>query len=149
MTQDSTGREVIGLTDAANLAGVTHQTIRNWAQDGIINVGTEPGTLARMNEGKNGRRHERYYFTDEIRAHATIQPHPGLISIEEAAEQLGVTRRTIHRIRARQNLPTFTGPSQTVYLRRSDIDRQVLGETYWQSTRNDTETEDSDAPVEA
>lgn len=136
MTQDSTGRDVIGLTDAAKLAGVTHQTIRNWAEDGIIHVGMEPETLAQMNFGKNGRRHLRYYFTREIEERAVVQPNPALISVEEAANQLGVSRRTINRLRSRQNLKTFTGPGQTVYLLRADIDNQEEGVTYWKSTRD-------------
>lgn len=141
MTQDSTGRDVIGLTAAARLAGVTHQTIRNWAEDGVIHVGAEPETLAAMNYGKNGRRHLRYYFADEISERAVVQPHPGLISVEEAAQQLGVTRRTINRLRARQGLKTFTGPGQTVYLRRADIDAQKEGVTYWKSPTKDDDDE--------
>lgn len=137
--KDSQGREVIGLTAAAKLAGVTHQTIRNWAADGVVHIGMEPETLREMNAGKNGRKYLRYYYVDEIKERAIIQPHPGLITIEEAAEQLKVTRRTINRIRTRQNLPTFTGPGQTIYLRRSDIDKQVEGETYWTSPSTDKE----------
>lgn len=137
MHYDSTGREVIGLNDAAKLANVTHQTIRNWVDDGIIHYGVEPATLDAMNSGKNGRKYRRYYYVDEIKTHATVRPNPNLISVEEAAAQLGVTRRTIHRIRARQNLRTFVGKNQTAYLRRADIDRQVLGETYWKAAGAD------------
>lgn len=128
--KDRQNREVIGLNDAAKLAGVVHQTIKNWADDGLIAVGDDPEVLVAMNERKTGRKHQRYYFVDEVVANAPIKPQEDMISAEAAAVQLGVSTRTIRRISTRQNLKTYVGPGSVLFLRKEDIDKQVKGETY-------------------
>lgn len=121
---------VVGLNEAAELAGVTHQTIRNWALNNIIKSGNNKSVLAAMNARKSGRKHTRYYYRDEVEKMAVVEVTPDLISVDAAAEQLGVTKRTIGRIRERQDLPAYAGPGHIVYLRREDIDKQVDGVTY-------------------
>lgn len=125
---------VVGRLEAARIVGVTHQTIKNWADDGIIHWGARPAVLARMNEGKSGRRHERYYFRDEIESMRLKHPTEDLISVHSAAEQLGVTRRTVTRMCEREGYPTYLGPAQVLYMRRVDLDKRLKAQKKAPST---------------
>lgn len=127
MASTDTPREdfdnVVGLTEAAALAGVAHQTIRNWAKNGILHTGRKKDILAAMNARKSGRKYTRYYYRDEVEALAGVEVTDDLISVDEAAETLGVTRRSVTRIRAKHRLPSFTGPGHIAYLRRADVEK--------------------------
>jgi hypothetical protein len=135
----ATTDNVIGLLEAAKLAGVTTTTIRNWASAGHITARHDKDVLAAMNKGKNGAPHTTFYLRTEVAdAAATmptiwrnqVEPTFDLIDREEAAAALAVSPRTMDRIRDRQNLETVQGTDQKTYFRREDIEAQVVGETY-------------------
>lgn len=135
---------VVGRLEAARIAGVTHQTIKNWADNGIIHTGDRPSVLARMNEGKSGRKHTCYYFRDEIEGMLVTNPGDDLISVEAAAEQLGVTRRTVLRLCERQGLDLFPGPRSVMYMRRADVDKQEPNVTYFPQSSTQREQDPTD-----
>lgn len=147
MTDNTTQRShsmdnVIGRLEAASILGVTHQTVKNWADNGIIHWGDRDSVLARMNAGKSGRRHTRYYFRDEVEALRAESPTPDLVSLDRAAEQLGITRRTVLRICERQGLPTFPGPAHITYMRQTDVDKQIPNKTYHPLTTPEDTSDD-------
>jgi predicted site-specific integrase-resolvase len=135
----ATSDEVVGLIEAAKLAGVTTTTIRNWASAGHITARHDKDILTAMNKGKNGAPHTTFYLRTEVVEVAEsmptiwrnqVEPTFDLIDREEAAAALAVSPRTMDRIRDRQNLQTVQGTDQKTYFRREDIERQVVGETY-------------------
>lgn len=134
----------VGLTEAARIAGVTHQTVRNWARTGAVEVGRDDDILAFMNHNKNGRPHVQYYYLKQIEAmrdqrNATmVEPDNTMIRIEDAGKALCVAPRTMTRIRERQNLTEYVGKDGNVYLRRQDIADQIPGVTYRTSANRQT-----------
>src|SRR4051812_35799224 len=96
-------KELVSISEAAKILGVSIDTIRRWDRSGKVNS-SRP-------DGKN-----RYFSIKELESLKFAQP----LSISEAAKQLGISQSTLRRLDSRGLIvPERNNNGERVYDRES------------------------------
>lgn len=77
-------KKLVPISEAANVLGVSIDTIRRWDKSGVLR--------SQRSDGKN-----RYFSLDELKKHKSSRPLP----ISEAAKKLGISPTTLRRLEAK------------------------------------------------
>ena len=95
--------EYLTEPQAAELAGVVHETINNWGESGKVRVITDKAILARFNANKPGRPSSRLYVREDIEQMAIKKrqsPPPEDLdqwwTVREIADEVGKPTRAVY-----------------------------------------------------